>query len=99
MEVNVRRALAVLLAVLALPSLAADPPKCRLVRIAEWPVSLQRGLPIAEGFINGKKVGVLLDTGSYASIITTAAAEKLDLATRATVEVMVGIGGTSRVYV
>jgi lipoprotein NlpI len=99
MEVNARRAFAVLLAALALPSLAADPPKCKLVRIAEWPVRLQRGLPIAEGSINGKKVGVLLDTGASASLITKAAAERLDLATRATGEFMVGIGGPSRVYV
>jgi predicted aspartyl protease/tetratricopeptide (TPR) repeat protein len=91
-------ALAVLLAVLAFPSLAADPPKCKLVRIAEWPVRLQRGLPIIEGSINGKKIGVLLDTGAYASLVTKAAAEKLDLATRSTSEWMFGVGGESRVF-
>src|SRR5258708_30819285 len=91
-------ALAVLLAVLAFPSLAADPPKCKLVRIAEWPVRLQRGLPIIEGSINGKKVGVLLDTGAYASLVTKAAAEKLRLATRSTSARMFGVGGESRVF-
>ena len=91
-------ALAALLAVLAFPSLAADPPKCKLVRIAEWPVRLQRGLPIIEGSINGKKIGVLLDTGAYASLVTKAAAEKLDLATRSTSEWMAGTGGESRVF-
>ena len=96
---KVLHALAALLAALALPSLAADPPKCRLVRLAEWPVRLQRGLPIAEGSINGKKVGVLLDTGAYASIITKATAERLDLIMRGTPEMMVGIGGMSRVFV
>jgi hypothetical protein len=30
--------LASLLAAVSLPSLAADPPKCKLVLIAEWPV-------------------------------------------------------------
>jgi tetratricopeptide (TPR) repeat protein/predicted aspartyl protease len=96
---KVSLALAALLAALALPSLAADPPKCNLVRIAEWPVRLLRGLPIVDGAINGKKVGVLLDTGSYASVITKATAEKLDLITRGTPEVTAGIGGVSRVLV
>jgi hypothetical protein len=41
-----------------LPALAADPPKCQLIKITEWPVRLQRGLPIIEGAINGKKIGV-----------------------------------------
>jgi lipoprotein NlpI/predicted aspartyl protease len=92
------RAFAALLSLFALSSLAADPPKCKLVRIAEWPVRLQRGLPVAEGSINGKKVGVLLDTGASTSLITKAAAEKFDLAMRPTGDFMVGIGGQSRVF-
>jgi len=76
---------------------AAEPAKCKLVRIAEWPVSLQNGLPIIEGRINGKPVGVLLDTGAYASLITKPSAEKLDLLTRATPEVVIGVGGRSQV--
>src|SRR5258708_36034147 len=91
-------ALAVLLAGLAFPSLAAEPPTCKLVRIAEWPVRLQRGLPIIEGSINGKKIGVLLDTGAYASMVTKAAAEKLGLSTRSTSEWMAGVGGESRAF-
>ena len=72
-------ALATLLAAPASSALAADPPKCKLVRIAEWPVRLQRNLPIIDGTINGNKVGILLDTGSMASVVTTATAEKLNL--------------------
>lgn len=93
------RLLAALLALHAPAALAADPPKCRLIRIAEWPVKLQRGLPLVEGAINGKKVGVLLDTGAYASLITKASAERLGLPTRATAEVMAGVGGLSQVHV
>ena len=81
------------------PCLAADPPKCRLIRIAEWPVRLQNGLPIIEGSINGKKIGILLDTGAYASLITKSSAEKLGLATRGTSEFMIGVGGESRIFV
>ncbi len=89
--------LGALLVALAFPLLAAEPPKCKLVRIVEWPVQLKRGLPIIEGSINGKKIGVLLDTGAYASLITKAAAEKLDLYTSSTSEIMTGFGGHSRV--
>jgi predicted aspartyl protease len=97
MQDRIRLALAALVAALCLPLHAADPPKCKLVRIAEWPVRLQRGLPIMEGAINGRKVGVLLDTGAYASLITKAAADRLELNTRMTAETMIGVGGTSRV--
>ena len=31
---------------------------------------LQRNLPIVDGTINGNKVGILLDTGSMASVVT-----------------------------
>src|SRR4051812_6264640 len=92
-------AIAALAAAIALPLHAADAPKCKLVRIAEWPVRLQRGLPIMEGAINGKKVGVLLDTGAYASLITKAAADRLELNTRATSEMVLGFGGSSRVFI
>jgi predicted aspartyl protease len=88
------------LAVLALISnacLAADVVRCRLVRIAEWPVRFERDLPVVDGAINGKKINVLLDTGAYASILTKAAAERLGVATRGNYESMVGFGGESEV--
>src|SRR5438034_6857837 len=90
-------ALAALLAPLAFPLLAADPPKCWLVRIDDWPVQLIRGLPVIEGSINGKKIGVLLDTGADASLITSATAERLELSTWGRGEYMTGVGGESRV--
>src|SRR6266404_2447954 len=90
-------ALGALLAAVAFPLLAEDPPKCRLVQIDEWPVQLIRGLPVIEGLINGKKIGVLLDTGAYASLITNAAAEKLELSMWGRGEYMTGFGGDSRV--
>jgi predicted aspartyl protease/lipoprotein NlpI len=92
-------ALVVLLAVLALPVLAADPPRCKLAKIAEWPIRLQRGHPIVEGYINGKKVGVLLDTGAQTSLIMKSAAQKLELGTWMTSGMAMGFGGDSRVEV
>lgn len=91
-----RRALALALLAIALPSPAAEPAKCRLLKIAEWPVKLERDLPVIEGAINGRQVGILLDTGASVSLLTNAAAERLGLFTYGTSQLMSGIGGTSR---
>jgi predicted aspartyl protease/tetratricopeptide (TPR) repeat protein len=87
------------LLLLAAASLPAWPeaPKCKLVKIAEWPVRFLGNLPTIEGSINGKKVGVLLDTGAFASSITKDAAERFDLITRNTGDWATGFGGESRV--
>ena len=90
--------LAALLAFSALPVLAQQPAKCQLVKIAEWPIKIINNHPILEGTINGKKVGVLLDTGAYASSMTKASADKLDVPTRPTNEIASGFGGSSRVF-
>lgn len=52
---------------------------CKLVRIEEWPVRLERGLPVIDGEINGAKVAILLDTGTATSFVTRAAASRLGL--------------------
>jgi predicted aspartyl protease/lipoprotein NlpI len=88
-----------LLTVFAAPPFA-QAPKCQLVRVAEWEVKIQSGLPIIEGAINGKPIGVLLDTGAFASLITKNAASRLGLTLRgARAESMIGIGGESDVSV
>jgi lipoprotein NlpI/predicted aspartyl protease len=92
-------ALGALLAALAFPVLAADPPKCKLHQIVEWPVEFRGGLPVVEGAINGSRVGVLLDTGAFASLLTKTAAEKLGLYARSTQEMLRGVGGESRMLV
>ena len=85
-----------LAALLSLQCLA-ETPRCRLVRIAEWPVRFERDLPVVDGAINGRKINVLLDTGAYASLLTRAAADRLGLATRGNYESMTGFGGESEV--
>lgn len=94
---NAMKASLLILAALAFPSLAADPPKCKFVPIVEWPVSFHNGLPVIEGAINGHKVGVLLDTGGYASVLTKSAAATLKLHAQGTSETLIGFGGESRV--
>ena len=92
-------ALAALMAAFCVPASAADPPHCKVALIAEWPVSLRYNQPVVEGLINGKKVGIMLDTGSFASILTKDAAERMGLGTWMTNQRVVGIGGDSRITI
>jgi predicted aspartyl protease len=59
---------------------AAFAAECKLVRIEEWAVRLERGLPVMDGQINGQKVAILLDTGTASSFVTRTAANTLGLA-------------------
>ncbi|APV48596.1 hypothetical protein BWI17_02185 [Betaproteobacteria bacterium GR16-43] len=94
------RALPVVLAALGMPAFAQEPPKCKLVRIAEWPIRLVNNHhPVLDGAINGKKIGVMLDTGADKTFLSKASAEKLDLPTRPTNSIVGGFGGTSRVFI
>jgi hypothetical protein len=92
-----RLAAAAGLAALLSQQCLAESPRCRLVRIAEWPVRFERDLPVVDGAINGRKINVLLDTGAYASLLMRSAADRLGLATRGTYESMTGFGGESEV--
>lgn len=63
---------------LAAPDAAAQ-SRCKFVRVVEWPVRLERGQIVFDGAINGKKVGIVIDTGTAASMILRSSAERLDL--------------------
>ncbi len=80
-----------------LPALAARaddaPGKCKLVRLADWHVRFLGTHPVLDGFINGKKIGVLIDTGAQMSLLTSAAAQRLDLQGRITPQILAGVGG------
>jgi predicted aspartyl protease len=69
----------ILAAALSCGSAAAAPQDCKLVRIEEWPVRLERDLPIIDGEINGQRVGILIDTGAERSVMTRSAATRLML--------------------
>src|SRR5258706_9275515 len=43
---------------------AAAESKCRMARIAEWPLRAEYYRPVVDGAINGQKIGILLDTGA-----------------------------------
>ena len=69
----------VLLTASAAANAATPAHKCKYSRIAEMPVWIQNGKPVTEGSINGRKVGILLDTGSGPSIVHRSTVEKLGL--------------------
>jgi len=58
---------------------AAAFAECKLARIQEWAVRLERGVPVIDGEINGQKIAILIDTGTVASFVTRAAASRLAL--------------------
>jgi predicted aspartyl protease len=61
---------------------AAAPSECKFMRIAEWPVRLERNKLIVDGTINGQKIGIVLDTGAQRSLILRSAARRLGLTLR-----------------
>ena len=58
---------------------AAGASSCKLLRIAEWQIQLENQTPIVDGAINGRKIGVQLNTGSTSSLILRSAADRLGL--------------------
>ena len=74
-------------------SVAAAGPPCRLDRVAEWPVRLERNQLLVEGAVNGQPVVVKLDTGTTRTIIPRPAALKLGLALHRTRSRLYGVGG------
>ncbi len=50
-----------------------------LAQIAEWPVRRVRNRLVVDGVINGRKIGVLLDTGSERTVILRSQAVRLGL--------------------
>lgn len=68
---------------------------CQLIRLDEWPVRLERNLVLVDGEINGKKIGVMLDTGAMLSLMPRSSATRLGLERRTTPRVAYGVGGMS----
>lgn len=57
---------------------AADAdPKCRFQRITELPIWIEHGQPVTSGYLNGRKIGILIDTGSGSSFVERLALERL----------------------
>jgi clan AA aspartic protease (TIGR02281 family) len=91
--ITLRRILVLLCVLAAVPAFAA---RCQLVRVAEWPVNLERNRAVVDGSINGHPVGVLIDTGASRTVIARSAAERLGLDRVDAGIQFYGIGGRSR---
>lgn len=69
-----------LLGIVIAGNAAAEAPKCKLLRIAEWLIRGDHYRPVVEGAINGQKVGILLDTAAVQTLIKRSATTRLGLA-------------------
>ncbi len=74
-------------------SAAAEAGKCKVARIAEWPLRTEQYRPVLDGAINGRKIGILIDTGADISLVHRSAATRLGLTRYRTGGRFFGIGG------
>ena len=74
-------------------SAAAQTNKCKVVRIAEWPVRAEYNRPVVDGAINGQKIGILLDTGATQSLVRRSATTRLGLTRSGATGSVFDIGG------
>ncbi|WP_044560147.1 aspartyl protease family protein [Azospirillum sp. B4] len=58
---------------------AAAPADCQLNKVAELAVRLEGGRPIVDGTLNGQPIRVVVNTGSYKTLLSEAAARRLGL--------------------
>jgi predicted aspartyl protease len=73
---------------------------CKMVRLAEWPLQIKHNALIVEGAINGRKLGVMLDTGAGRTQIMRSAAVQMGLTRQQGKGVrLFGIGGETDVEV
>lgn len=80
---STHRALAVVIAVaLGAASPAAAATKCRLLKLAEAPVTMSGASPVVTAKINGEEVRLLADSGAFFSMLTPAAAARVGLKSR-----------------
>jgi clan AA aspartic protease (TIGR02281 family) len=74
--------------------------KCTLARIADWPVRMERGHLLVDGYINGQKVNIILDTGAGTTMMFRETAARLGLPVQEAKGVRIfGVGGESQVDV
>ncbi|HTS24214.1 MAG TPA: retroviral-like aspartic protease family protein [Casimicrobiaceae bacterium] len=83
---------------LALTSASVDAASsCKLAQVAEWRVLSSRGIPVLEGFVNGRKVVVGLDTGGL-TMMFRPASDRLGLTRQVARQYRVfGVGGETYV--
>ena len=66
----------------ALAGGAAAESKCKMGRIAEWPLRAEYYRPVFDGAINGQKIGILIDTGAAMNLVRRSHTARLGLTRR-----------------
>ncbi|HXV01282.1 MAG TPA: retroviral-like aspartic protease family protein [Caulobacteraceae bacterium] len=74
----------------------AEEQHCQLQAIGELP--LEGGGPVTDAQVNGQSVRLLIDTGSFGTLLFTADARKLGLFLRPTGAKSYGVGGESDIF-
>jgi len=78
---------------------AAAANTCKLAKVAEWPVRLKQGKVVVDGAINGRKIGMMLDTGAERSMVLRSAAVRLGLTLQEVKGIrFFGVGGETAVH-
>jgi predicted aspartyl protease len=77
----------------------AQGANCRLLKVADWPVRFVGNLIVVDGAINGKPVGVIVDTGAQRTLILRSSAERLDLPRQDARGRGFGVGGETKLEV
>ena len=91
------------LLVVALPFLAAAcaddaPGDCKLVHVTDLPLLPRDRMLVTPALLNDQPTDLMLDTGSFATIITRPAADRLHLSLQGTAAYVTGIGGSQSLY-
>ncbi|MBV8146425.1 MAG: aspartyl protease family protein, partial [Gammaproteobacteria bacterium] len=84
----------------AVPPVAAGEP-CKLVRLAELPVTMEGMRPLVHASIDGKDAVFIADSGAFFSMLTPAAAREFNLHLQPTAIwfYLTGIGGDAQVWI
>ncbi|MGH7022437.1 MAG: aspartyl protease family protein, partial [Caulobacteraceae bacterium] len=93
-----RLILPAILALLSATGARAQEKHCQLQSLGEMPASVEHGEVITEGDIDGKPVHLIVDTGSFGTLLFETAARKMGLALRPTGASAYGVGGEMNLY-
>ena len=100
-------AVSALFALSTLPALSmaahageAEAPRCRYAKLVDLPLRYAGPhlAPSVDGSIDGKPATLLVDTGTWHSLMTMTGAVRRDMGLHWTARRAVGIGGSSRIY-
>jgi len=80
------------------PLLAADKPKCHYWPAATLPLRYENHRLVMDGSVNGQPVQLFIDTGSFTSMLTREAADRLHLPLQETSTHMYGVAGDTHMW-